>query len=453
MSKLMRSRVHTRALKHSASAAGFLLGGLLLAGCSSFGGFPTSRLSPDEMVTGAIAPTVQGNLNQAMPSELTATPQANPAGVAAPVRASGPYIPAANVGGGAVIVEQASAPLTTASIASRSLPPLPSANAAGTPVQAMPVQLQPQVGSPQTMPAQQVASVSAPRPVQPFPDNPVPQVAVRPTSGVASAAPVPAAPEPSVAQAPGYRHTVESGESLYAIARRYDVTTDAIVRANGLSAPDKIFVGQKLLIPGRADLLAATLADNSASSTNKAPATDTVTTASIPDSPPAVVPAPPVRRTPVRVVAPQASTRSGAPAQLASTASPTPSAPTPQPAASAFRWPVTGRVIVDFQASRRTGINIEAPDGAPVHSAENGTVIYVGNGVEGYGNLILVRHANGYVSAYAHLKDVTVSKGATVSRGDQIGTVGMSGSVNRPQLHFELRQGATPVDPMPLLAS
>ncbi|HHS82960.1 MAG TPA: LysM peptidoglycan-binding domain-containing protein, partial [Devosia sp.] len=404
------------------------------------------------MVTGAIAPTARSNLNQAMPSELTATPPANPAGIAAPVRASGPYVPAANVGGGAVVVEQAGAPLTTASIASRSLPPLPSANTTGTPVQAMPVQLQPQVGSPRTMPAQQIAS--APRPAQPFPDNPVPRV----VSSAASAVPVPSAPapvvpEPSVAEAPGYRHTIESGESLYAIARRYDVTTDAIVRANGLSAPDQIFVGQKLLIPGRADLLAAAPAQDSAPSASNAPATDTVTTASIPDSPSAVVPAPPVRRTPVRVVAPRASTRSGAPVQLANTASPTPPAPATQPAASAFRWPVTGRVIVDFQASRRTGINIEAPDGAPVHSAENGTVIYVGNGVEGYGNLVLVRHANGFVSAYAHLKDVTVSKGATVNRGDQIGTVGMSGSVNRPQLHFELRQGATPVDPMPLLAS
>ena len=80
-------------------------------------------------------------------------------------------------------------------------------------------------------------------------------------------------------------------------------------------------------------------------------------------------------------------------------------------------------------------------------------MIYVGSGVEGYGNLILVRHPNGYVSAYAHLKDAKVQKGDTVNRGDQIGTAGMTGSVSRPQLHFELRKGATPVDPLPLLAS
>ena len=118
-----------------------------------------------------------------------------------------------------------------------------------------------------------------------------------------------------------------------------------------------------------------------------------------------------------------------------------------------FRWPVSGRVITDFAASRGTGINIDVPAGSSVKAAENGTVIYVGSGVEGYGNLILLRHPNGYVSAYAHLDAMSVAKGATVNRGDAIGTVGQTGSVSKPQLHFELRKGATPVDPVPLLAS
>lgn len=118
-----------------------------------------------------------------------------------------------------------------------------------------------------------------------------------------------------------------------------------------------------------------------------------------------------------------------------------------------FRWPVSGRVLVDFAASKGTGINIEASEGAPVKAAENGTVIYVGSGVEGYGNLILIRHPNGYVSAYAHLGAMNVAKGTNVSRGDTIGSAGMTGSVSKPQLHFELRKGATPVDPVPLLAS
>jgi murein DD-endopeptidase MepM/ murein hydrolase activator NlpD len=79
-------------------------------------------------------------------------------------------------------------------------------------------------------------------------------------------------------------------------------------------------------------------------------------------------------------------------------------------------------------------------------------VIYTGSGVEGYGNLILIRHPNGYVSAYAHLKSIGVNKGDNVTRGDNIGQAGTTGSVSRPQLHFELRKGATPVDPIPLLA-
>ena len=119
--------------------------------------------------------------------------------------------------------------------------------------------------------------------------------------------------------------------------------------------------------------------------------------------------------------------------------------------AEKFRWPVSGKVIVVFASSKGTGINIAAPEGTPIKAAENGTVIYVGSGVEGYGNLILIRHANGYVSAYANLKDMSVQKGATVSRGDTIGSAGTTGSVSSPQLHFELRKGATPVDPVPLL--
>ena len=117
-----------------------------------------------------------------------------------------------------------------------------------------------------------------------------------------------------------------------------------------------------------------------------------------------------------------------------------------------FSWPVSGRVLTDFASSKGTGINIEASEGSSVGAAENGTVIYVGSGVEGYGNLILIRHPNGYVSAYAHLKSMSVAKGAVVNPGDTIGAAGMSGSVSKPQLHFELRKGATPVDPMPLLA-
>lgn len=247
-----------------------------------------------------------------------------------------------------------------------------------------------------------------------------------------------------------YMHTIAAGESLYTIARKYDVTTQAIVHANGLSSPDRIVVGQKIAIPGRSDLV-NTASVQVASATPQAAATV------LPAARPTNLAAPNVVQA-AATPAPAATTPAAAPAQATPAPEPTQVAvaPAAEPVASGsdkFRWPVSGRIITDFAASRGTGINIDVPEGSTVKAAENGTVIYVGSGVEGYGNLILVRHPNGYVSAYAHLKDMSVAKGAVVNRGDALGTVGQTGSVSRPQLHFELRKGATPVDPVPLLAS
>jgi murein DD-endopeptidase MepM/ murein hydrolase activator NlpD len=257
----------------------------------------------------------------------------------------------------------------------------------------------------------------------------------------ASVAPAPSTGLVSI-PSDAYVHVIESGESLYTIARRYDVTAQAIVQANGFSSPDKIFVGQKVVIPGRADLLA-----------RKGPAAGSATGDDTSRSPLEVAAVTPNGGTPI--ASPQliqTETPVAAPAA--------PAKPLVQPAvepthsgADKFRWPVSGRVITDFAASKGTGINIEAPEGAAIRAAENGQVIYVGSGVEGYGNLVLIRHPNGYVSAYAHLKHATVEKGEVVNRGDSIGAAGMTGGVSRPQLHFELRKGATPVDPLPLLAS
>nr|WP_248306238.1 M23 family metallopeptidase [Devosia oryzisoli] len=256
-----------------------------------------------------------------------------------------------------------------------------------------------------------------------------------------SAVPVQAAP----ANTNGYTHTIANGESLYTIARKYDVTTQAIVLANNLGSPDKIFVGQKIVIPGRSDLIRTPQpATQVASATPQAMPT--------PAAKPVATDAGNALTASVAPTAPAAPPKAeqAAPVQQASVQ------PAAEPAMSGsdkFRWPVSGRVITDFTASRGTGINIDVPEGSSVKAAENGTVIYVGSGVEGYGNLILIRHPNGYVSAYAHLKSMSVAKGAVVSRGDSIGAVGQTGSVTKPQLHFELRKGATPVDPVPMLAS
>ncbi len=282
-----------------------------------------------------------------------------------------------------------------------------------------------------------------------------------PTQSVPLATPTPAAAKTlSVVPENAYVHVIESGESLYTIARRYNVTAQAIVQANGMGSPDKIFVGQKVIIPGMTAKPSAVTQVASIAPVEAAPAPGKIAPA------PAMALVAPQKSTP----APAAPVEAPAPVVNKTAAikdpalvDPEKSATQPVPSKAApvepvmsgadkFRWPISGKVITDFIASKGTGINIEAPEGAAVRAAENGQVIYVGSGVEGYGNLILIRHANGYVSAYAHLKATTVSKGDNVTRGDNIGQAGMTGSVSRPQLHFELRKGATPVDPVPLLA-
>ena len=120
-------------------------------------------------------------------------------------------------------------------------------------------------------------------------------------------------------------------------------------------------------------------------------------------------------------------------------------------ASASFRWPVRGRVIAGFgpktNGQQNDGINVSVPEGTPIKAAEEGVVAYAGSELKGYGNLVLVRHANGFVTAYAHASELSVKKGETVKRGQVIGKAGATGNVTSPQLHFEVRKGATPVDP------
>ena len=116
-----------------------------------------------------------------------------------------------------------------------------------------------------------------------------------------------------------------------------------------------------------------------------------------------------------------------------------------------FRWPAKGRIIQGFGGGS-DGINIALPEGTPVKAVENGVVAYAGNELKGYGNLVLIRHDNGFVSAYAHNGELKVKRGEQVKRGQTIATSGQSGNVSSPQLHFELRKGSTPIDPMPYLS-
>ena len=121
-----------------------------------------------------------------------------------------------------------------------------------------------------------------------------------------------------------------------------------------------------------------------------------------------------------------------------------------------FLWPVKGEVLIEFgpqpaKGQNNDGINIAAAKGAPVHAAENGVVAYVGNELKGFGNLVLVKHADGWMTAYAHADQVAVKRGETVRRGQVIATVGATGSVTAPQLHFEIRRGTEAVNPTALL--
>ncbi len=155
-----------------------------------------------------------------------------------------------------------------------------------------------------------------------------------------------------------------------------------------------------------------------------------------------------------QAAAPAAATSSQARTPAApQTPDPTPTASVPKEAPQAdFRWPARGRVINGFTGrGGNEGINIAVPEGTPVKAAGDGVVAYAGNELKGYGNLVLIRHENGYVSAYAHNGDINVKRGDRVGRGQVIARSGQTGNVASPQLHFEIRKGANPVDPMPYL--
>jgi len=238
------------------------------------------------------------------------------------------------------------------------------------------------------------------------------------------------------------RHTLQSRESLDAIARRYKVSVAELKRVNGITDPSKVWAGKVLAVPGR----------GSATASAAAPAAD---------APPRVVQVTP------RVVAappPEPATPSEPPQRSAARTSGGPggtmtdAVPAPEASAAKFRWPARGRVIVGFGAEqpdgkRSEGINLAVPLGTDIQAAEAGRVHYAGDGLKGYGNLILIRHANGWVSAYAHADQMLVKAGEEVRRGQVIGKAGKTGPVAQPQLRFELRKGSQPVDPLPHLAN
>jgi murein DD-endopeptidase MepM/ murein hydrolase activator NlpD len=245
----------------------------------------------------------------------------------------------------------------------------------------------------------------------------------------ASRPPAPArAPVSSPAGASGV-HVVAAGDTLSRIARLYHKPVGEIAKANNLPASATLNVGDRLVIPG-------------------APAPAAKPGAAAPATPAA--PAKP---------AASAAAKDGEPAQSASVVAPTPDTLDKDAAKLAegtgalpkFRWPANGRIIAGYgpttNGQQNDGINIALPENTPVKAAEDGVVAYAGNELKGYGNLVLVRHPNGYVTAYAHAKELLVKRGDQVKRGQVIARSGQTGNVNAPQLHFEIRKGASPLDP------
>lgn len=305
-------------------------------------------------------------------------------------------------------------------------------------------------------------------------------------------------------------HVVQKGETVYAIARRYNADPQAVIRTNGLKSPYHITVGQRLKLPApgiqqnddgavetaqpspvtgapsqTAQVQApAQTQTQAATSSESGQGPRTIIIAS-PNAPggarPAAEPAHPVaeqqnnarpasdtgsRPASDQVAAqdkpPQPAEESGAaaeetrPVQQASAVS-RPSVPTtvpapPQMMGKGFIWPLRGQVIAEFgplaKGQHNDGINIAVPEGTPVHAAQNGVVAYAGNELRGFGNLLLIKHADGWMTAYAHNDKLLVQRGDKVKRGQTIAMSGSTGAVKSPQLHFELRQGTRAIDPM-----
>ncbi len=287
-----------------------------------------------------------------------------------------------------------------------------------------------------------------------------------PGSGSNIAAPISSAPERRTAAArpraavpvivaQDWRgsYQVQPGDSLYRIARQHEIRVADLQRANSIENPRQLKPGMVLRIPGTAEpssLPSSTVTTIPGATAPEAPRAIQSTTQ------PTMINGRGERRVAAlntgRITdaspAPSASWSGVKPVQ---TVAITPS----QIGTNSLRWPSKGKVLSGFgqraDGTHNDGINIAVPKGTDVHAAAEGEVAYAGSELKGYGNLILLRHDNGWVTAYAHADQLLVKRGDKVRRGDVIAKAGNTGQVDQPQLHFELRQGSKPVDPLPYL--
>jgi len=278
----------------------------------------------------------------------------------------------------------------------------------------------------------------------------------------------------SIAPRPGEARqiVVRPGQSLGGIAHAYHVPPRAIIAANHLTPPYQVQIGQRLLIPGGGPgpaqhALAAPPAVGPIAAGHPPPEIIPLdgpvpTIAMPPATPPSAAPPRPSGAASLTPPSPTAMPGrsppepSAAAAARAEAAAPAPATAAGLPHGGRFPWPVRGRVLAGYGVApggaHNDGINIAAPRGAPVAAIDGGVVAYAGNEVRGYGNLVLVKHASGWISAYAHCQELLVNKGDKVSPGQTIAKVGATGGVSEPQLHFELRRGKKAVDPREFLA-
>lgn len=247
-------------------------------------------------------------------------------------------------------------------------------------------------------------------------------------------APQPVASAQPAIQQPtsGGNYTVQSGDSLFAISRRTGASVNSIKLLNGMTT-DVVYVGQKLMIPGLTARGGTQTAANSAS-------VDPITTSSVPSGRPQAGYTPPTSQTNDQVAAVDRNSDAAAPSTTG---------------VSGMRWPAQGRIITGFKADDggvpNEGIDISLPVGTPIKAAENGVVIYAGDGLKELGKTVLVRHGDGLVTVYGHADQLKVNRGDSVSRGQVIASSGMSGNARKPKLHFEVRKNTTAVDPIQYL--
>ena len=330
---------------------------------------------------------------------------------------------------------------------------------------------------------------SAPPPPEPVP-APAPALVTVPAE---PAAVEPAGPPPAARFKPANLIAVAAGDTVSGIAQRYGVKARAIIVLNGLEYPYWLRTGQRLRLPGDGfDAAAYNGAQRAAPADPprevriqpraeasappaQAPATQRAERVAAP-SRESAAPAPelaaPSREAPATQ---RRASRAETPARTAASPPPEPALrlaraepeplPSPRPAAyepvplppsrNTFLWPIEGRVISKFGSKpggmHNDGINIAVPVGSEVRAAKNGVVAYAGNELRGYGNLVLIRHEDGWMTAYAHNEALLVQKGDVVRRGQVISRSGKSGRVSRPQAHFEIRRNGEPQDPLSLL--